>query len=131
MSLRVRPATVPPRVEELNVPHPSNVILGDRVEVLGYALSGEVVSSGEELGVTLYWRCLAPLGEDYDLLLRLVSPDGRELGRARARPAGDGYPTDRWRAGEVLRYAVDQTRVLPALYSELKRRAIAIEAVAA
>lgn len=33
--------------------------------------------------------------------------------------------------GEVLRYAVDQTRVLPALYSELKRRAIAIEAVAA
>ena len=33
--------------------------------------------------------------------------------------------------GEVLRYAVDQTRSLPALYSELKRRAIAIEAVAA
>ena len=32
--------------------------------------------------------------------------------------------------GEVLRYAVDQTRVLPALYSELKRRAIAIEAIA-
>lgn len=32
---------------------------------------------------------------------------------------------------EVLRFAVDQTRVLPALYSELKRRAIAIEAVAA
>ena len=31
---------------------------------------------------------------------------------------------------EVLRYAVDQTKVLPALYSELKRRAIAIEAVA-
>ncbi len=33
--------------------------------------------------------------------------------------------------GEVLRYAVDQTRVLPALLSELKRRSIAIEAVAA
>jgi len=32
--------------------------------------------------------------------------------------------------GDVLRYAVDQTRVLPALYAELKRRAIAIEAVA-
>lgn len=33
--------------------------------------------------------------------------------------------------GEVLRYAVDQTRVLPALLSELKRRSIAIEAIAA
>ncbi|OYX41834.1 MAG: hypothetical protein B7Z02_14615 [Rhodobacterales bacterium 32-67-9] len=33
--------------------------------------------------------------------------------------------------GEVLRYAVDQTKVLPALLSELKRRSIAIEAIAA
>ncbi|MDW4548548.1 hypothetical protein R5H32_04195 [Defluviimonas sp. D31] len=32
--------------------------------------------------------------------------------------------------GDVLRHAVNQTRVLPALYSELKRRSIAIEAVA-
>lgn len=32
--------------------------------------------------------------------------------------------------GEVLRYAVNQTRVLPALYRELKRRSIAIEAIA-
>lgn len=32
--------------------------------------------------------------------------------------------------GDALRSAVNQTRVLPALYSELKKRAIAIEAVA-
>lgn len=31
---------------------------------------------------------------------------------------------------DALRSAVNQTRVLPALYSELKKRAIAIEAVA-
>jgi hypothetical protein len=31
---------------------------------------------------------------------------------------------------DALRVAVNQTRVLPALYSELKRRSIAIEAVA-
>jgi len=33
--------------------------------------------------------------------------------------------------GVARRLVWDQTRVLPALYSELKRRAIAIEAVAA
>lgn len=33
--------------------------------------------------------------------------------------------------GDALRYAVNQARVLPALYSELKKRAIAIEAIAA
>lgn len=32
--------------------------------------------------------------------------------------------------GDALRRAVDQPRVLPALYSELKKRAIAVEAVA-
>ncbi len=32
--------------------------------------------------------------------------------------------------GDVLRTAVNQPRVLPALYAELKRRSIAIEAVA-
>ena len=33
------------------------------------------------------------------------------------------------RIGEALRLAVDQARVLPALYSELRKRSIAIEAV--
>lgn len=38
-------------------------------------------------------------------------------------PASDGA------IGEALRVAVNQTRVVPALYAELKKRAIAIEAV--
>lgn len=33
------------------------------------------------------------------------------------------------RIGEALRAAVDEARVLPALFSELKKRSIAIEAV--
>ncbi len=32
--------------------------------------------------------------------------------------------------GEALRSAVDQARVVPALYSELKKRGVAIEAIA-
>lgn len=32
--------------------------------------------------------------------------------------------------GDALRHAVNQTRVLPALYSELRKRAISIEAIA-
>jgi hypothetical protein len=37
--------------------------------------------------------------------------------------------TNEARIGEALKLAVDQVRVLPALYSELKKRSIAIEAV--
>ncbi len=103
-AVRVRPATAPPRDEELAVPNPVDVTLGDRTRVLGYALSRDVVPSGEEVVVTLYWRCLEALDGDYDLLLR-VAADGREVGRTRARPVGDGHPTDRWRPGEALRSA--------------------------
>lgn len=59
--------------------------------------------------------------------MEIVYDDGvarRMIWRVRS-PAADHT------IGEVLRYAVNQTRVLPALYSELRRRAIAIEAVAA
>ncbi len=31
--------------------------------------------------------------------------------------------------GEALRHAVNQSRVVPALYAELKKRAIAVESV--
>ncbi|MGB5837420.1 MAG: hypothetical protein WBH14_10250 [Albidovulum sp.] len=39
-------------------------------------------------------------------------------------------PAKERQIGDALRHAVDQARVLPALYSELKRRSIAYEAVA-
>jgi hypothetical protein len=41
-----------------------------------------------------------------------------------------GTGSDLTEIGDALRRAVDQPRVLPALYSELKKRAIAVEAVA-
>lgn len=58
--------------------------------------------------------------------VEIVYDDGvrrRMVWRVRSSP-GETVLSD------ALRYAVDQTRVLPALYSELKRRSIAIEAVA-
>jgi hypothetical protein len=72
----------------------------------------------------------------FDFLgLRESASGGFEIihddGVARRRVWRVCSPAAQHTIGEVLRYAVDQTCVLPALYSELKRRAIAIEAVAA
>lgn len=72
----------------------------------------------------------------FDLLcLRKASSGGTEIvyddGVTRRMVWRVRTPAADHTIGEVLRYAVDQTRVLPALYSELKRRAIAIEVVAA
>lgn len=58
--------------------------------------------------------------------MEIVYDDGarrRMVWRVQSSP-GEGV------LGDALRYAVNQARVLPALYSELKRRSIAIEAIA-
>lgn len=58
--------------------------------------------------------------------VEIVYDDGvrrRMVWRVQSSP-GEGV------LGDALKYAVDQARVLPALYRELKRRSIAIEAIA-
>ncbi|SPH18369.1 hypothetical protein DEA8626_01907 [Defluviimonas aquaemixtae] len=57
--------------------------------------------------------------------VEIIYDDGvkRRLKWRVCSPASEGA------IGEALRHAVNQTRVLPALYSELKRRSIAVESI--
>jgi 4-amino-4-deoxy-L-arabinose transferase-like glycosyltransferase len=60
-------------------------------------------------GLTLYWQALRPLSEDLKITLRLVDEAGFVWGHAAdRRPAAYGYPTFRWRPGEIIpgRYEV-------------------------
>ena len=77
----------------------------DRMRLAGYRLeeqtsAGEVggLSPGDRVGVTLYLRKLADAGIAYDVLLRLVGPDGAEIWRdegwAGADVAPAGWPEE-------------------------------------
>jgi hypothetical protein len=52
--------------------------------------------------LTLYWRVLNTLTEDYQLSLVVEDAAGRELARWDGRPAGYDYPTTRWQPGQSL-----------------------------
>jgi mannosyltransferase len=52
--------------------------------------------------LTLYWRVLNTLTEDYQLSLIVEDASGQELGRWDGRPAGYDYPTNRWQVGQAL-----------------------------
>ncbi len=52
--------------------------------------------------LTLYWRVLNTLTEDYQLSLVVEDAAGQELGRWDGRPAGYDYPTNRWQVGQAL-----------------------------
>ncbi len=54
---------------------------------------------GEETVVTLYLQALAPMTQDFNLLVRLVDAAGEELWRADGWPYG--APTSAWAVGDV------------------------------
>lgn len=81
--------------------------LGDRVELLGYDLSADLVAPGETFVVTLYWRALAEMRTDYTVFTHLLAPDGSMTGQRDRQPVGGTYPTSLWVPGEVIRDAYE------------------------
>jgi len=57
---------------------------------------------GETVPVTLRWRALRAMDEDYTAFVHLVGPDGRLHGQVDAWPVQGSYPTTRWTVGEEV-----------------------------
>ena len=55
---------------------------------------------GDQL--TVYWRVLNTLTQDYRISITLEDAQGREVGRWDGRPAGYEYPTIRWQPGQEI-----------------------------
>ncbi|HSJ52540.1 MAG TPA: hypothetical protein VLC52_02240, partial [Anaerolineae bacterium] len=90
--------------------------LGDELGLAGLALSGDRLSPGRELYVTLAWQALVQMGHDYELELRLVDAEGGVLWEHSGQ-AFDGYsPTSWWRPGrtQYQRYRVELPAALAA-----------------
>ncbi len=102
-AIYVDSATVQPEVADLSIPNPTDIKLGSWAEILGYALDGEPLASGDEAALTLFWRCLGPTPVPYELVLRLAH-EGKTVATLRLPPTGVGHPSDRWVRGEIIRY---------------------------
>ena len=107
----VRPEQDPP-ASIIPLQHRTSLDFG-HLEAIGYSYHRKAfahapstaLSAGQMLQVTLYWRAPSPLPSDWpeDLKMRLL------LGEQslEAPLAGGGYPTGRWRAGELVRGAFE------------------------
>jgi hypothetical protein len=79
------------------ISHPLAYTLGDKIELLGYDVSGD-----EALEVTLYWRALTALDQDYTVFMHLLDEDGALLGQGDGPPLNADYPSSYWLPGELL-----------------------------
>ncbi len=91
------------------------VNFGDEIELLGYKVAPTQVGKGQSLTVSYFFRCLAPVGDDW---LVFIHGDGPQGGAHRVfgdhAPMGGLYPTSEWKKGEIIQD--DYEMVVPANY---------------
>ncbi len=71
--------------------------------LLGYDYDRRLLSAGEKLGVTLYWRALRDVDADYVMRIRLIDDDGQERAAYDRRPGSGKMPTDTWLDGQIVK----------------------------
>jgi hypothetical protein len=102
--LWLRPAYAkPPLLDGQIAPaHPVGLRFADEMVLLGYALEQDAVLPGDDLKVTLYWRALRPMNEDYTVFVHLLGPRGELIGARDTYPGLGRFPTTQWKAGDTL-----------------------------
>ncbi len=74
---------------------------GDRIALVG-SVYPQSVAAGSTLSVTLYWRALAAMTEDYTVFVHLVDANGKTVAQKDAQPQNGAYPTSFWDVGETI-----------------------------
>jgi len=96
--LRVEAATLVDPDYKAPVPVQTvGVVYGDALELVGYTVAPPTVSSGQSVSITLVWRSIGPLSDDWTLALGLLDSEGHVI--AQADGPLPGYPTSVWRTG--------------------------------
>jgi len=94
-----------------------DVFLGD-ARLLGVEVVPQDARIGETVYVTLYWEALNTPPADLRAVVRLWTAGGRLIDQRDATPAGEVYPPDLWRAGDIVRdvYRFEMQGPGPAMY---------------
>ncbi|MBM4430516.1 MAG: hypothetical protein FJ026_09260, partial [Chloroflexi bacterium] len=105
-TFQVRAPTFPPGLQDLDIPQRLSEDLG-QVELLGYGLTSSEVRPGDVLQVSLFWRALGLMEQDYILSLVLRDDAGKVWSEETLPLPDESYLTSQWRPGEVFRVACD------------------------
>ncbi len=108
--ISVRRATVPPSVDELDIPRERQASFADQLELLGCEVGARAVERGGYVHISLYWEALVKPDLDYTVSILLTDESGNTVLDEVLRQPVDGlYPTSLWSAGEVVRDRFDVT----------------------
>ncbi len=72
------------------------------IELLSTTLNTREVSAGGEIILTLFWRRVRAVPENYRVVVRLIDAQGKVWTQIARQPELDSYPTRLWRDGELV-----------------------------
>ncbi len=79
------------------------ILLGNRIALLGFEPAATTVRAGASLDVNLYWQAREPTNVDARLYVALFAQDGVLVASSDEMPIGNAWGTSRWTPGEILR----------------------------
>ena len=92
-----------PRASNLDLPNPLSIDFGGKIELVGYNLSDLTPRVGDSLELTLYWRAIQPISEDYVVFAHVIDPATTTIyASSDAMPANWNAPTSTWQPGAVI-----------------------------
>lgn len=92
-----------PRVSKLEVPNPLSVNFGGLIELVGYELTDLSPAAGDTITLTLYWRALQPITDDYKVFANILDPlTLTKHAASDGMPVQWSAPTSTWTPGVVV-----------------------------
>lgn len=83
-------------------PNPVHFNFQNRIALVGYELDRRVLAPGETAHLTLYWRALAPLDEDYVVFVQALRQGDQRWAGGDGMPQNGAAPTSGWQVSQVL-----------------------------
>ena len=100
-NVRFHQIAVLPR-EDSPVPNPVDFDFEGRIALVGYDLDRRTARPGETIHLTLYWRALAEMEEDYTIFTHVLGEEDRLWAQMDSQPQGGTAPTSSWQVGQVI-----------------------------
>jgi 4-amino-4-deoxy-L-arabinose transferase-like glycosyltransferase len=92
-----------PDAQALNVPNPIRVNFGNLIELVGYEVSDLSPAVGDSMAVSLYWRAMQPIADDYKVFVNVLDvPTLTKYAASDGMPVNWQAPTSTWTVGTVI-----------------------------
>jgi 4-amino-4-deoxy-L-arabinose transferase-like glycosyltransferase len=92
-----------PREDDLGVPNPIRVNFDNQIELVGYEMTDISPAAGNTVELTMYWRAMQPISEDYKIFANILDPATlTKYAASDGMPANWNAPTSTWEVGEII-----------------------------